>query len=936
MVQIEQTQTDKPRAPRAVGAPPGSREDFRAFALRLGEVTWVAMLLGIAAVAHALNMFSFPFYENDEGTYVSQAWSVIYRGQLAQYTYWYDHAPGGWLQIAAWNILTGGIYSFGSSVDSGRVLMLVFQIGSVFLLYRIARTLAGNVTVASVVALIFALSPYGLYYHRRVLLDNIATFWMLLAIFLIVCGRLSLTRVWLAAAALGISALSKELTIFLIPVLGYLVFRRAAGPQRWFATIGWVTVVACVFSTYPLLAILKTELLPPGVLPGDTGEHVSLIGSLRQQMGRDKDGGLLDFGSGFWSETRGWAAQDPLLVIGGGIAMLVSLVLLPWRRTIGIMGLVTLSLWAFLARGGVVIGFYLVPLLPLLALNLGLVLNAAAEWTQRRLPRLREWWIGPHPAGLARIGLAGCSLLLVPSGYTSAELGLNRNPYAFWNNNQVAAQNEAVTWVRRNLPSDSGMIIDCYPWLDLQAPPQGEASFTRADWYWKVDADPEIRQSVFGNNWKNVDYLLATPQLKEHASYGGLMPLVNGALAHSTPIATFNSGGYPVEIRRVDTLHQREPAADPLLVRTWASYRQHFIEDGRVIDPTAGRATTSEGQSYALLRAVYINDRATFDQVWRWTQAHLQVRGDALLAWRWEQRPQGDWGVSDPHAATDADQDTALALLFAARRWAEPGYEAEARAMLADLWERETAVVAGQRVVVAGDWARGDDGAAPVINPSYLAPYAYRIFAEVDPARPWATLVDSSYDLLERIADSPELGGTAGFAPNWAAIDPHTGTLLPAPALGPAASHFSYDASRLPFRLTLDWLWFQDSRARHALASLHGPPREYARGGRLAAAYRPDGSPAVGYESISLYAGVLGGFLFEQDRYLAPRVFAEKVARSYVDAGAGGAYWGAPDNYYDQNWAWLATALVNGGLGNLWANQPLIDWDRALPPPGTP
>ena len=936
MSQLEKTYA-RPRPNAGLGATQQVGESFRAFGLRLGERAWIAVLVWIAAVVHAFNMFGYPFYENDEGTYVAQAWAVLVRGELAQYTYWYDHAPGGWFQIALWNMLSGGFYSFGTSVDSGRVLMLLYQVGSVYLLYRIARTLSNSVTIASLVALTFSLSPYGLYYHRRVLLDNIATFWMLLAIALLVCGRFSLTRVWLAAGALGISALSKELTIFLAPALACLILYRASGPQRWFAAVGWLTVVGCVFSTYPLLAALKNELLPPGVLPGDTGDHVSLLGSLRQQMGRDKDGGLLDPASGFWSETLGWATQDPLLVIGGSAAMIVSLLLLPWRRQIGLMGLATLSLWAFLARGGVVIGFYLVPALPLLALNLGLVLGLIAEYAPRWLARLRRAQLGAQAGRIARIGLAAGAVALVPLGYSSAALGLDRNPYALWNNDQVAAQIEAVGWVQRNLPRESGMIIDCYPWLDLQAPPDGETPFARANWYWKIDADPEIGQGIFGGDWQEVEYLLATPQMKEHASYAGLMPMVNGALQNSTPIAMFDSGGYPVEIRRVNSLHEREAATDPVLVRTWASYRERFIEDGRVVDPAAGGATTSEGQSYALLRAVYINDRETFDSVWRWTEANLQVRDDALLAWRWDRGPQGDWGVHDRSAATDADQDTALALLFAARRWSEPRYADEARAMLADLWDKETTVVAGQRVVVAGDWARGDgQGGSPVINPSYLAPYAYRIFAGADPERPWNTLVDSSYDLLARVAASPALGGAAGFAPNWAALDPVTGEPQPAPALGPTASHFSYDASRLSFRLALDWLWFRDDRARETIAAFDGPVREFARTGRLAAGYQPDGAATAEYEAISLYAGVLSSFMFEDDPFLSPRVFAEKIVRTYVDDGQGAAYWGAPDNYYDQNWAWFATALMDGSLGNLWEGQAVIDWEEALPQAATP
>ncbi len=51
------------------------------------ELLAVVLLVVVAGVAHGLNMGNFPYYEDDEGTYVSQAWSVIREGQLAPYYY---------------------------------------------------------------------------------------------------------------------------------------------------------------------------------------------------------------------------------------------------------------------------------------------------------------------------------------------------------------------------------------------------------------------------------------------------------------------------------------------------------------------------------------------------------------------------------------------------------------------------------------------------------------------------------------------------------------------------------------------------------------------------------------------------------------------------------------------------------------------------------
>src|SRR5437660_7987904 len=64
----------------------------------------LATILIVVALLQGINMFHFPYFEDDEGTYMSQAWAIVKEGQLAPYTYWYDHAPAGWILIAAWVI----------------------------------------------------------------------------------------------------------------------------------------------------------------------------------------------------------------------------------------------------------------------------------------------------------------------------------------------------------------------------------------------------------------------------------------------------------------------------------------------------------------------------------------------------------------------------------------------------------------------------------------------------------------------------------------------------------------------------------------------------------------------------------------------------------------------------------------------------------------
>src|SRR5262245_20981976 len=98
-----------------------------------GEPGLVIGLLLIAFLAHGFNMFNLPAftYNGDEGIYTGQALAVLRDGRLAPYTYWYDHAPAGWILLAAWMAVSGGPLAFGSPIDSGRVLMLLLHLAIV-------------------------------------------------------------------------------------------------------------------------------------------------------------------------------------------------------------------------------------------------------------------------------------------------------------------------------------------------------------------------------------------------------------------------------------------------------------------------------------------------------------------------------------------------------------------------------------------------------------------------------------------------------------------------------------------------------------------------------------------------------------------------------------------------------------------------------------
>jgi hypothetical protein len=362
----------------------------------------------------------------------------------------------------------------------------------------------------------------------------------MLASFVLLLGdRVRLLRVWLSALALGVAIWSKEIAVTAIPAFAVLAARQAPRHSRLMALVSWPLVCLSVVSVYPLMALLKGELFPSGSLLGGTNPHVSLLCSLEWQSARGADGGILNPGSAFWTTFGSWAAKDPVLVLGGSAAALVSVAVFRRHRGLSMLGWSVLTFWAFLGRGGVILDFYLVPLLPFLAIGL-----AAAAWRLAGLLLQARWsTAGPRVTAAA---LAVVTILSV--GGQTVQLAQPANA-AMWTADPAKGQREAIDWVEQHLPSGSRIVLDMYMWVDLHDRADGGRPFTHAEYYWKAATDPAVKQGEFEGDWRNVDYVITTPQLTQDTAAQG-WGIIQQALNHSRPVAHFNTG-LDVTVRHV-------------------------------------------------------------------------------------------------------------------------------------------------------------------------------------------------------------------------------------------------------------------------------------------------------------------------------------------------------------------------------------------------
>ena len=353
-----------------------------------------------------------------------------------------------------------------------------------------------------------------------------------------------------------------------------------------------------------------------------------------------------------------------------------------------------------------------------------------------------------------------------------------------------------------------------------------------------------------------------------------------------------------------------------LLLSSWDNYKQQFIsKSGRTVDPSQNDTTTSEAQGYALLRAVWVDDKPTFDRVYVFTKDNMKQPDSNLFGWQYGKVANNKYGFTSNggnNPASDADSDIAYALILASRRWNNPSYQKQALPIIRDMWQYETATTsAGKRYVIAGPWAQ--DPQKLIINVSYFAPYEWRTFATVDKKDDWDSLIDPAYQLLNVVGTSPlDKARGVGLPPNWVAVDKQTGQVMPSNISG-YTTDYSFDAMRTPWRIALDYQLYKDKRAYNYLKNSYAfLTNDYEKNHTLVLSYGHDGSRQTNLENPAMYATALGYF-DTVDKGLAAQMYQDKVIQLYSNDEDS---FDKNLPYYEQNWLWFGTALYNNFLSN--------------------
>ncbi len=304
--------------------------------------------------------------------------------------------------------------------------------------------------------------------------------------------------------------------------------------------------------------------------------------------------------------------------------------------------------------------------------------------------------------------------------------------------------------------------------------------------------------------------------------------------------------------------------------------------------------TVSEGIGWGMLITVLMDNQQTdtrryFDGFWQYYQSHLNKHG--LMAWKIARSGKAEFS----EAATEADQNVALALLFASKQWGNGGrfnYLSEAGQLISKIFSSE--VEAKSFVLKPGaDW-----GGFNATNPGYFAPAYYRIFAQFDDN--WLKVADRCYKIYDIFYDRY----ATGLFPDWTVADG---------SISYRSNNFTYDACQAPLKISLDYLW--NGQGEKYLQKINYWLVQETRSDPAAIVdgYTLDGAPIGKYHNAA-FVGPLTVSAMVADKY---QTWLDMLYDHLVRMDSGGK-WG----YYQDTLRLVSLLILSGNFPNLWEAAP--------------
>ena len=338
---------------------------------------------------------------------------------------------------------------------------------------------------------------------------------------------------------------------------------------------------------------------------------------------------------------------------------------------------------------------------------------------------------------------------------------------------------------------------------------------------------------------------------------------------------------------------------------TWNYYKQNSIKDNNKVVDRNDKSVNSEAQSYAMIRAVMMNDKNIFDKLYSWTKQYMQVFPDnKLFAYKIRPDSEGNYTNVDMMNATDGDLDISYALVQADRKWGSNGttnYANELKDILNSIFQFRVLELNNKLTLLPFNSQKWKG--LEILNPSYFSPAHYKLFSGYNPSNNWGRLANDTYDTLEAIRSN------VGLYPDWIVYDYNTNQFRDAQGeSGQGAHYFGYDAFRIFWRIGLDHAMFRTPRATATLQKVKDfYEREMRSNNVVYAQYNQNGEVTNRGIDQAIISGAYFGLAGNNSSYSRP-LLNKLLEKIDLKTSIYGTY----ENYYSQNWGWFALADYAG------------------------
>ena len=384
-------------------------------------------------------------------------------------------------------------------------------------------------------------------------------------------------------------------------------------------------------------------------------------------------------------------------------------------------------------------------------------------------------------------------------------------------------------------------------------------------------------------------------------------------------------------------------AADPgyfkrRLTSGWTFYKANYLMSTGLIMQMSGQGVNtttavSEGIGYGLLLALINNDQTTFNKIFNGANQYMWNSSNSHNSYfNWK---IVNGAVSGSGAATDAELDICMALIFADKlqknsavtKWTAYNsggvtYASRATQMLQSIHTNMTQ----NNYLLPGD-NFGGTGLSN-LNPSYFATGFMRAFDQFQTTYQFTPVATTCYAVLK----SRSAQYAKGQAPDWCTNTGGQASTLPS-GENYAGLGMTNDAIRVPWRICMDALWFDNADAKAFCSNSRNTLTNYTQSASNALALKPqfteytssqtpvpstEATPGLCHFAAMWLCGAIGSKDATYAKQCINGTWLQNIAGQtdcFGDRSMSDQYY-----YYNQSLAMLGFAAITGMFPNVLAD----------------